>query len=141
MRAVASLLALSLTAAMAAADDDPEPPPADHQALQGTWQVTSYKSLSQPPKSPTKITITFAKDKLTVKNVDGDKPRESSYKLDPKKSPKQIDITYNGRTARGIYKIEKGTLYLSTSSDPKMARPKNFTEDGPLNLVLKKAKK
>jgi uncharacterized protein (TIGR03067 family) len=130
-----------LLAAPAVRADDPEPPApkdVDLKALQGTWQVTSAKGAASDDH--TLLTVTFAKDKLTVK-IPGITAKESTFTLDPRKKPRQIDITYDGRTTRGIYKIEKGELHLCMNKGGETARPKTFTEKGALQLILKKAKK
>src|SRR5262245_63486232 len=117
MRSAAALLALCALAAVAGRADDPEPPAkdADLKALQGTWKVTSATGGGKPAGDVAKLVVAFGKGKLTAKHGDREKARESTFTLDPKKDPKQIDITHDGRTQPGIYKIEKGTLYLSLS--------------------------
>src|SRR5262245_35603048 len=126
MRAlVTALVVVALVVPLLRADD-PEPPGEGLEALQGTWQVTSIKGDRMVEEDVTKIKLTLAKDKLIVKGI-GKDPRESKIKLDLKKKPKQIDITYDGRTTLGIYKIEKGVLYLTTSEGISKTRPKSFT--------------
>jgi uncharacterized protein (TIGR03067 family) len=141
MRAGLTALLLALALAPLRADD-PEPPTpkeAELKALQGTWQVTSAKSDSAPGDL-TKATITFAKSKLMVRHGKNT-PKESTFTIDPKKSPKQIDITFGGKTEVGIYKVEKGELHLCVSEGGNKVRPKSFTEKGALQLTLKRAKK
>ena len=93
MRTCLALLCVVALAARPCRADDPEPPPAkdvELKALQGTWQVTSATS-PNGPEVLAGVTMTFAKNKLIVRQKDYS--IGSTFTIDPKKSPKQIDIT------------------------------------------------
>lgn len=140
---LALLLAAASLAGLASFAADPEPPAtkdADLKALQGTWQVTSATEDGRPEKGVAGATFTFAKNKLTAREAKAE-VEEVTFTLDAGKSPKQIDITRNGGTDAGIYKVEKGVLYLCLPEGRDKPRPKRFASRDALLIILKKAKK
>lgn len=97
--------------------------PKDDQAkLQGSWRVESLVVGGQTIKD-SKTRLTFAAEKLTRK--EGDSVAEATYKLDPTKDPKSIDIVpAEGKEEAilGIYQLEGDTLTVCIGA----ARPKAF---------------
>jgi uncharacterized protein (TIGR03067 family) len=85
--------------------------------------------------------MTIAGDKHTVKM--GGETFDGKHKIDPTKSPKEIDATNpEGKTMLGIYKFEKGQFTVCFAV-PGKERPKEFTikeGSGEFVHVWKKAK-
>lgn len=129
IRALSSIVASGMiiatfgqASAVFAADDD--------KALAGAWRVVSSTSDGEERALPVDPIFTFSKGKVvqSMTGVPGapDAGRVQrntlSTKLDPEKSPKQIDMTYPGDpqtksyTQPGIYKIEGNKLTLGFAS-------------------------
>ena len=116
---------LVLTAIAAAGD------PSDKDLLQGPWRViaadiagkkVSAEELRELQKDP----MVFRGDKLVGRY-------EATFKLDPSKNPKEIDVTPSTKPGmekmvfRGIYRLDGDELTLCLSSVPNGDRPANFT--------------
>ena len=84
----------------------------DHENIQGTWKVVSAEdSGRKPPAEAIKnLKWVITKEKITYKF--GDKTTEWSYKLDPTKKPKWIDLTEGEHTTLGIYELEGDNLTI-----------------------------
>src|SRR5262249_28142337 len=114
--------------AVAAAQDAKK----DISALQGTWKVVDYKgpddAFAKEFKSKGKII--FEGDKLTI--LIGDvKLGEATYKLDPSKKPKHIDViptdgVNKDKAMLGVYALDGDKLTLFSHDDEKV-RPKDFS--------------
>jgi uncharacterized protein (TIGR03067 family) len=96
-----------------AADD---PAKAEQDKRQGTWVIASLEVAGDevPKEQLEGITLTIEGDKHTVKRGD-DVLAERTCKLDPTKSPKQIDGKYvggpnDGKATLGIYELNGDTL-------------------------------
>src|SRR3954467_14497445 len=110
-RCFLALALVALAAAAACADDvDPEPK-SKGKDVEGNWEVVkAIGDKGGPP--PAGLVLKFAKGKVSVSFMN-QKDKAHSYKLDTKKKPAHIDLTdENGKTVAGIYKIEKGELYV-----------------------------
>ncbi len=103
--------------------------------LQGEWRAVELQTSGNPaPKEVVeKARLEVKGDEMTW-NSGGTSVRKSKIRLDPSKSPKEIDITAldgpgKGTTYPGIYSLEKGRLRLCYSHTKD--RPKEFkTERG-----------
>ena len=74
---------------VAHADDDPKSP------LQGVWVGQSMESEGKavPKEAAENMRLTFRGDKLLVKgNFNDDREEECTFKIDPSRSPQQLDI-------------------------------------------------
>jgi uncharacterized protein (TIGR03067 family) len=120
--ACVSLVALCLGVS-AVADDAKK----DSDKLQGKWSVESGQRGGQPAPAELveRLKFTFEGDKLKV--VTGEREREATVKLDPSKSPKEIDLKPSDgeKALLGIYKIEDGKFHLAIG-EPGEERPKEF---------------
>jgi uncharacterized protein (TIGR03067 family) len=112
----------------------------------GTWRFAALESEEKGWEAPWP-TIKTWRWVVGDKEIAGPDPvagnSKASFKLNPKKSPKQIDITFpdglgGGKTFQGIYKLDKGTLTVSLRNDVKAAqgRPKDFVFRGDAGLTL-----
>jgi uncharacterized protein (TIGR03067 family) len=114
---------------LVAADDAPDDAVKKEQKkFEGTWSPVAQeaKGERQEKDKLKKQAWVFDGDKVTIK---GEKrSREHSFKLDPSKTPKNIDITdkRGDETGHGIYKLEGDTLTIALDK-PKAERPKEFT--------------
>jgi uncharacterized protein (TIGR03067 family) len=119
----------------------------DKDLLQGPWRVVSAevsgkKASADELKELQKDPMVFRGDRLIGRY-------EADYKLDPTKSPKEIDVTpattpgTQKMTFRGIYRLDGDELTLCLGSVPNGDRPTGFTlKDGAKAgvIVLKRMK-
>jgi uncharacterized protein (TIGR03067 family) len=114
--------------------------------LQGTWKVTEFHTARgfSAVEDGRIIPYTFEGNKLITVGP-GDVRVEIEYRLDPTKSPKQIDQRFTGGAigpwiAKGIYKLEGDTLTICYGGR-NVARPTEFAakpEDGRTMRVHKR---
>jgi uncharacterized protein (TIGR03067 family) len=144
------LVALFAFAGPAARAADPA---ADElKKLQGEWQVVEIeakgKKVDKDASEVKDMRFVIKDDALTVGA--GGAERKKAFKLDPTKTPKEIDITsLDGQekdvTAACIYKFEKDKLTICIpyfTNDPSK-RPKEFkagADDGLMLITLEKVK-
>jgi uncharacterized protein (TIGR03067 family) len=100
--------------------------------LEGTWAPVDgeLKGKPLPPELKEKIRITFSGDKISIQRQQGD-VGHATFKLDPAKKPRHIDITPSdgpeaGKTVPGIYEVEGDRLKLAIAEGEGAARPAEF---------------
>jgi uncharacterized protein (TIGR03067 family) len=100
----------------------------DKERFQGTWEVVSgQRGGEQLPEEITKaVTLTFEGDKVTFKL--GDMVKEGTFKLDPTKKPRAIDVTFDDKTGEGIYAFDGKQLKLCVP-EPGQGRPSEFKSE------------
>ena len=119
----------------------------EEEKLAGTWRVTAAKAMGErvPPDQLPKMKLTFKDGKFTVQHGN-DKPLEGTYKIDPSKTPKTIDITNRttgpeeGKKQVGIYELTDNELKIC-ASDASKKRPTDFdtrNKEGYTVLVLRR---
>jgi uncharacterized protein (TIGR03067 family) len=121
---------------------DGEKPTKGQTDLQGTWKVTDGSRNGGQGVQPEfdKITVVVTEDEIRFSGT----IRASSYKLDPSKKPKWIDVTLiedKGTTYKGIYEITGDELKLVWNSSVGEERPEDFNSFGKMGriyLVLKR---
>lgn len=129
-----SMAMLALTATALAED----PAEAEARRLQGSWKVLAIEADGRKATAAEVEALqgagwTFKGSQVTF--GDENAPGRSSFKLDPARTPRQIDLValdgnQKGKTMEGIYRLEGGTLTICLS-DPGKGRPKTFaTEAG-----------
>jgi uncharacterized protein (TIGR03067 family) len=116
--------------------------------LQGKWKVTEFHTAqgSSVVEEGRLIPYTFDGNKLITVGP-GDIGVEIEYRLDPTKSPQQIDQRFTGGRigpwiAKGIYKVDGDKLTICYGN-PNVARPTDFTAtpgDGRTMRVHKRVK-
>ena len=123
-------------------------PPKKDPTIVGEWVLESAMVGGNPaPIDKAKLRVTFRADGTSTAK-EGDRPtkEDSTYTIDPKKDPPEIDLTPrnqgNGNAASGIFKIDGDTLTICFSMGG--ARPKAFASPaGEMTILMtfKRAKK
>jgi uncharacterized protein (TIGR03067 family) len=128
-----------------AADEPDDAVKKEQEKLRGTWTPTAQeaKGERQEMDKLKKHTWTFEDDKITIN--DDTRSREHSFKLDPAKTPKTIDIAdkKGDPIGLGIYKLDGDTLTIAITK-PNADRPTEFTtkkDSSHVVVVLKREKK
>ncbi len=132
---------------------EPEKPKDDRERLQGSWHIVEVRTGEGPrsPREASKDQIwVFTRDKLVFNYADGSST-EMAYQVDPKQTPKAIDLAptavpEKGYTFKGIYEIDgdRLTVYYSRNVSPDAKRPARFDSEklpGDRFFVLKRAPK
>jgi uncharacterized protein (TIGR03067 family) len=127
-----------------AAPIKPEEDPAarDLKAMEGTWVVVSHevngkKATGEGFASWKELVIKDGKLHMY------DEP--SPIKIDPTKSPKEINVYFPGAMmlnahSKGIYELEKDELRISLPLSVVTERPKKLTSDKASLFVLRRKK-
>jgi uncharacterized protein (TIGR03067 family) len=120
------------------------------KALQGAWQVIKAEAAGEevPAEQLARRRILIENDVLSdVRNPNGSDPHKVKIKLDPGKSPKEIDVTpLDGPDKdkatpgiyKGIYKLDddKLTICLPLALENGAGRPKEFKADKTTGLTV-----
>jgi uncharacterized protein (TIGR03067 family) len=122
-------------------------PKKELEKFQGEWTGVSLEENGKkfPDEHVKKFKLTIKGEKWTVQIGDRELG-EATFKIDPSKSPKRIDMTFKVEgedlDSQGIYKVEGDTLTLCRARG-KAERPKEFKcRDNQDNLeVWKRVKK
>ena len=125
----------------------------DADKLQGTWQATEGMSEGKPvPKEQLQgIKLVFSGEQMSLFPPDGKgkKTVEYTFRVDPGKKPKAIDLIRReggskGKIARAIYELDGDTLKLCLTNRLDRDRPTEFAapeKAGLTLLTLKRVKK
>jgi uncharacterized protein (TIGR03067 family) len=123
--------------------------------LEGEWQAvqTQAEGVWWDKKTMAVASTKFVikGDELVVPHPDGNGPgRRSTYKLDPAKLPKEIDLLSHdgfesGQTTAAIYKLENDrlTICMPYFGNDLTARPNEFkttADDGRMLVILEHVK-
>jgi uncharacterized protein (TIGR03067 family) len=139
MRTLLLLWALALPATLPAQDKTKD-------TLEGEWTVVSLHSLGKPlGDDQLKQYKLVVKGDEWVQTTDGAE-RRMTFKVDPTKSPKEIDFTAvnpGGRARwQAIYNLEGDTLTVCRANQVNPTRPKEFKASLAVELtVYKRAEK
>ncbi len=118
------LIVLVLCSASARAGDKAAD---EMKKLQGEWQVVQVeargKKVSKDDARAKHMRFVFEGDTITIPLEQSKAELKSTFKLDPSKSPKSIDVIaldgpLKGQTAAGIYKLEKDRLTICIPNFP-----------------------
>jgi RNA polymerase sigma factor (sigma-70 family) len=139
----AGLLAQQASAPKAA-DGKPAAKDADRNAdgLRGSWRAETATSGGKPvalEEEDIPFEITFAGGKVSVQNKQG-KVVGGSYKADPAKDPRELDLTFDsgpsaGKTVHSIYALDSNRLKLC-GGHPDGERPTEFVSGEGTDTVL-----
>jgi uncharacterized protein (TIGR03067 family) len=142
-RTALMLLAVGLLIAA----DDKDAAKQDLDKLQGEWTLESGERDGQAiPEEFVKSLKRVIKDNTSVVSRDGEALSKSTFKLDPTKKPKAIDITLEQEKDKpilGIYELD-GDTFKICYGQPGGERPKEFSAkagSGNTNSGWKRAKK
>ena len=126
-------------------------PPDELAKLQGKWWVVRQSAADQT-RTPVGGRLVIAGDVATREDRPDGQPERFRLALDPTRSPKRIELTAlpggkpsadDGRTFRGVYKLDGATLTLCVrdpESVERFGRPTEFvTGGGSLVTVLERA--
>jgi len=120
-------------------------PKGDKDVLQGTWVMVSGTQDGKPvPEDVIKrVKLVVTGDKMA--QTMGERKHEHTYKLNPDKSPKEIDVDFgDGKVGKGIYELKGDTFKVAHGGKPDRPRPKDFSSkegSGVLVAEFKRAKK
>lgn len=115
-----------------AADDKAK---TDQEKIQGTWKIVAAVCNQGEEKDMKRVIgriITFKGDKVIQGKAGDPDHGEGTFKLDPTKSPKHIDLVHAKEgTSLGLYALEGNELKLS-SLEPKLKKRPSvlFAKDG-----------
>jgi uncharacterized protein (TIGR03067 family) len=116
----------------------------DEERVVGTWEaVSSERGGKKLPRDEEIFRFAFTADgKFSLRQKGPDDKANGTYKLSPRKKPKEIDLVAQGERILGIYVFEGDNLKLCLA-EPAQARPTAFatSERGTLLIVLKRSKK
>jgi uncharacterized protein (TIGR03067 family) len=131
------VLLLALPCSLWVADGRAADKPArsDKEKIQGTWVLVSGENGGKPvsPEAAKNMSVVFAGDKLTMKNKD--RTTKATFKLNPGKKPKEIDVDFDGKVGKGIYELEGDTLKVA-HGELGDARPKAFPSEKGSKLTV-----
>jgi uncharacterized protein (TIGR03067 family) len=127
-----------------------DPKKTDKDKIQGLWKlVQELKDDKEYDINETSFDffhLRFKGDKVTVELKDS--KEEATYKLDPSKKPRRIDLKpttgeYKGKTLLGIYELDGDKLKLYAANEPGDDRPTEFKSSDDKNVVyiLERVKK
>ena len=116
--------------ALAAADDDPKVK-AELKKFRGTWVVIYGEKAGEEQEQVGDYQLKFDGEAFSL-SVHGDVEDKGTFKLDPSKNPKEIDIRLRDRnndekTVLGIYTWDGENLKLCLGELGGETRPKDFT--------------
>ena len=122
----------------------PVPDKKDADLIQGKWNVVSFErgDESKPPDDIKKVKVVFDGNTITI--TDSNKEEKATYKLDPDKKPRTIDITpeKDKEKVAGIYELKGDDLKICFGK-PGEERPTAFGPKGVKGqtlIVLKREK-
>ena len=127
-------LVLLLVGVFLAADKaKPNVAEGDKDKIQGSWTVVAMvqRGKNRPEKAIREIQLrlTFAGEKMTFTSAFHEKEdTDNVFKLDPTKTPKEIDLTFEfgKKPSKGIYELDGDTLRICMSTE----RPATFSTKG-----------
>lgn len=137
---------------LATEPDRKEKSKSDNDTIQANWEVVSLTSGKEGSRREAEAlknaTWVFEKEKLLVKIKTEDKTLDISYRLEPEKNPKTIDLKVKAEAARersieGIYELKGDDLTICIPLGRDSPRPTELEvkEGSERSLVVLKRKK
>jgi uncharacterized protein (TIGR03067 family) len=128
-----------------AAGDKDDAVKKDMKLLEGTWHMESFEINGKPlPAEKVKsIKVTIKGDRYSVDL--GEKSFELTFKIDPTKKPKAIDLTMamgdEKAVTHGIYEVSADTFKICRTTEAGKDRPTAFAgKEGMAYAVYKRKK-
>ena len=132
---------------------------AEKEKLKGTWFMEETRHVdAKDPKKAVKywLRLTFTEEKVLIETASEPKGKAEPYKLNPGKSPKELDIGQGETVKELIYKLDGDKLTIAfpfpelvsggtfAERQRHILRPRGFKETketaAPIVLVLKRVK-
>ena len=134
----ARVLLVMAAGLLLAADKPKDDAKGDKDKFQGSWKVVSgeHDGVTLPEEKTKELTVTFQDDKVTIRVGDKTEP-EQTFKLDPAKKPREIDVTPH---AKGIYELKGDDLKIRFARGSEYLRHASFAyneipPDRPGNII------
>lgn len=116
--------------------------------LEGIWNLVYFERDGKEVKLQSETQSIFTGDKFVVKRGD-EVIAGGTFKLDPSKKPKTLDVTYSegpdkGKSFKSIYQLEGDILKFCRAGSPDQGRPTDFRtkpDNGQFVSGYKKAKR
>ena len=140
LQCATTILAAAVLAAGGAmgAEKKSESPPVAAASLEGIWSVVSMQDNGQklPSSAAKTLRFEFTDKKLTMRVLE-QVIAETEYTVDAKKTPKAIDVTYEGKPTSGIYQLDRDDLKICLGRSAGK-RPIKFTSgaDSPSRVLV-----
>jgi uncharacterized protein (TIGR03067 family) len=143
------VLAVLVIGLLLGAEDKKDDAKKDQDALQGAWRAVSSETGGKDQTEQFKDhLLVFEGVTFALKKGD-DVGLKGTFKLDPSKEPRAIDITITeggqdgdkGKVLHGIYELGKGTLKWCTAGPDGTDRPTEFSTKEGINHMLVTLKK
>lgn len=140
------VLGLAFIAGAPAAKDLPR----TEAVIIGDWIVSEFLlhgADATPTETELATRFAFSKDGTLRITVGKNAPEVYKYTLNAQRMPAEIDldrpIGLHKKTvlSRGIFKVMDGVLTVSIIEDKVGSRPRNFDDEAPIRIRLKKASK
>jgi uncharacterized protein (TIGR03067 family) len=146
----ARCLLLVAVGLLLAADDANEEVKKELARFEGTWKWVSIESEKEKLAADTvkDLRLKLSGDKFVVTGDNAEKGFGGTFKVDPTKKPKTIDVTFGdgpqkGKTILGIYELDEDTYKVCAAEEGK-SRPTEFAVkpgSGNVLQLLKREKK
>jgi RNA polymerase sigma factor (sigma-70 family) len=109
----------------------------DQEKILGTWAYVSVETKGEKVREEVnKARLIFAAEgRFTAMSSKGEK-KEGTWKLDPARKPREITTTNQGKTHRGIYKLDGDTLTICMPQEEGADRPTEFATRKDTKVVL-----
>ncbi|MCI0457854.1 MAG: TIGR03067 domain-containing protein [Gemmataceae bacterium] len=143
MRYVVGLVAVGLLAGSGLAQD--EATKKEMKLLEGTWTVESaVRDGEDHLKRIKDDRVVIEGDRFTIKHKQQQREEKTTFKVDPSKTPRTMDLTSadGNKSILAIYELKGDTLKICFGRDGK-ERPTEFTSEAGsrrMLIVLKRAK-
>lgn len=119
----------------------------EQRKLQGFWLVVQSigGGKEEPQEGEDRTLLVFDGSIIQLREGRKEPVDFVKYKLNPAKSPKEMDLRYlfganKGATRQAIYELEGKTLKICVQQDPEQPRPKEFVspKDSKILLIVMK---
>jgi uncharacterized protein (TIGR03067 family) len=124
-------------------------PTEESEKVQGSWLLVEASVAGKtvrPPKGEVSI-YTFTKDKKLTVRLTGEPDKQGTFKIDPGKTPKHIDLIFEAaegkerEVGRGIYNIDGDNLTIAMNPDRRgVNRPSALASKTAIIMTLKRQK-
>jgi uncharacterized protein (TIGR03067 family) len=143
-----SILGFLVVAAVGTAGWAEDKTDAEAKNLEGVWEVKAFERKGDKTNAPEGKggAMVFGKDMMLTLQDPGKPDKRGRYKIDPSKSPKQLDLIQLqdgkvGTVMQAIYEVEEDALRIGFSAEgPRGKRPTEFKGDKVVILHLKRQK-